>query len=116
MGKYRLSGLPLLLPISILRRYCVNKEVLAQYDAKATATKKATNLQIMIASREFCDAFEKFDKWCRRFFEELQTAMDAHRGFVTLTPDEVAKVMYKIQELLWVVSARPSSPSACSDR
>ncbi|KAL1663485.1 hypothetical protein GGF50DRAFT_116000 [Schizophyllum commune] len=68
----------------------------------ATATKKATNLQIMIASREFRDAFEKFDKWCRCFFDELQTAMDAHRGFVTLTPDGAAKVMYSIQELLWV--------------
>ena len=82
----------------------------------ATASKKATSLQIMIASREFRDAFEKFDMWCHRFFDELQTAMDAHRGFVTLMPDDAAKVMDSIQELLWVVSARPSSPSACSDR
>ena len=82
----------------------------------ATATKKAASLQIIIVSREFRDAFEKFDKWCRRFFDELQTAMDAHRGFVTLTPDDAAKVMHSIQELLWVVSALPSAPSACSDR
>ncbi|KAL1713385.1 hypothetical protein EV715DRAFT_267295 [Schizophyllum commune] len=78
--------------------------------------KKAASLQIMIASREFRDAFEKFDKWSLRFFDELQTAMDAHRGFVTLTPDEAERVMYSIQELLWVVSARPSFPFAYSDR
>ncbi|KAI4519920.1 hypothetical protein GGG16DRAFT_118668 [Schizophyllum commune] len=64
--------------------------------------KRAASLQIMIVSREFRDAFEKFYKWCRRFFDELQGIMDAHQGFVALTPDEAARVLYRIGQLLWI--------------